>query len=140
MFSALLIVFALLGVLLAASGVFVAAQTSNVKSGGKLVEYRKITLISSPFVSDYMSTNGYSTLTAFARVISPTNSLAIVTIYGSRDGKSNTEIQRIDSQASSWARWQHRVTYPQIRVKVEGPLPGTTIPAAQADVLIYLDP
>lgn len=136
----LLVLSMLLGALIAEGGLLVGAPPSQVRRGGRLVEYRGLNLDGTPIVKGYVNMGRSFMLTAFTRVISPTNSLAIVTIYGSQNGKSDIVLQRIDSRDSSWARWAYRVPYPRIRVKVEDPPPGGATPATRVDVLLYLGP
>lgn len=136
----LLILFIMLGAVVAGSGIFVGARTSHIAAGGKLIEYRALALAGSPVITPYVETAGYATLSVVTKAISPANGLAIVTVYGSRNGTSDVELQRIDSHDSSWTRWEQTIAYPRLRVTVEDPLPGEATPAGRVDVLLYLSP
>ena len=65
---------------------------------------------------------------------------AAVIVQGSRDVDGFEEIKRVDSQASSWTRWEQPLDYASLRLIVEGPRQSNSVVARRVRVIIYLTP
>lgn len=65
-------------------------------------------------------------LTVLAQTTAPPGSVALVTLYGNRDGSPDAELGRFQTVSGSWSRSMTTSAYPRLRIKVEA------IPAATA--------
>lgn len=132
--GAVVFLFLLAGGLLAAVTARFGPWTGQISSGGQLTEYRGLNP-SEHIIYEEENVEQSRHVTLLTRTVSPPNGSATIVIYGDTQSGDPEEINRIQSTADSWSRWDKDITNKHITFKVMNG--GSGAGATQVDVLFY---
>jgi hypothetical protein len=110
---------------------------SGEEDGGRLTEFRDVNP-SEHAVYEEVEAKAYRHITVMTRTSAPENASATVTLYDDQDGRTKSEIKRIDSVSSAWSRWDHANANRNLSLVIESSNDPGVSKAIKVDVLIYL--